>query len=162
MKKSILTLSMVVVFFLIPMLLQAQEVSIMLGSFDFVPYQDDNDYWRNADGFYSESGAVYRYFSAPLHLPEGVRIKRVVLFFHDSGASGVQLRVYRNNKYSGAQDEVIGTHTSSGTPGDSTLTANANWTYNLVQNTGYSYSLRIHFTGSGSAYKFFGARVFYE
>ena len=162
MKKSVLTLSMVAAFFLIPMLLQAQEESIMLGSMDFVPYQDDNDYWRNATEFYSETGAIYRYFSAPIHLPDGVRLKRVTLFFHDSGASGVQMRVYRNNKFSGNQDQVIGTTTSSGTPGDGSIVAYASWTYNLIQNTGYSYSLRIYFEGSGSAYKFYGARVVYE
>ena len=153
---------MVAVFFLIPMLLQAQEESIMIGAPDFTPHQNDHNVWLNSSYFYCQTGATDRWFYAPLHLPNGVRIKRVRFFFHDSGTGNVQMAVTRSNKYAGDWDYVVSDVTSSGTPGDSAQTANANWTYNLVQNTGYSYSVRVGFSEAGSAYQFMGARVFYE
>jgi hypothetical protein len=161
-KKSVLTLGMAVLLFLSPMLLQAQEKSLMISSADFVPHQNDNGIWRNAEYFYTQTGATHRYFYAPIDLPDGVRLKRVVLFFHDSGTGYVQLTVYRNNKYTGGQDYVVSSTSSSGTPGDSSLSAGANWAYNLISNNGYSYSLRIYFSEAGSAYKFIGARVVYQ
>jgi hypothetical protein len=145
------------------MLLQAQEQYLMIGAADFIPHQDQADYYLHAEGLYAQSADTVKYYYAPLHLPEGVRIKRVVLFFYDNSSGNLQLSVYRNNKYTGGQDYIIGLTYTSGTPGDSTLTAYANWAYNLISNGGYSYVLRIHFTtADGSALKFYGAKVIYE
>jgi hypothetical protein len=162
MKKSVLTLSMVTLFFLFPLVLQAQEQSLMLGPADFAPYLDDHDYVRRSYELYSTSGASNQYFYAPIHLPNGVRLKRVVLFFHDSGSGFLLLNVIRDNKYNFYSEDVIGFTLTSGTPGNSTLTAGANWAYNLINNNGYTYTLMIHFNESGSEYKFYGAKVIYQ
>jgi hypothetical protein len=164
MKKNLSVLSIVLVLFLSPLLLQSQEQYLMLGPSDMLPYMDDNDYSHSGVELYSENVATHRYFYAPIHLPDGVRLKRVILFYYDDHGGNIQLDVYRENLYTGATNTIC-TWSSAGTSTSRQIqTIGANWTYNLISNGGYTYFLKIYFTDStaGNATRFFAAKIVYQ
>jgi hypothetical protein len=165
MKRSLLVLGTVFLFLLISMQLQAQEKSLMLGPADLLPLEDDIDYWQNGEYIKINTSTVtYHYFYAPIHLPDGVRIKRIVVFYGDNDATeNVGFYLFRENMYNGAYGGIISDTTSSGAvTGRRTLTAYANWTNNLISNGGYTYSFTVYFSDLAPSLYFYGVKIIYE
>jgi hypothetical protein len=150
MKKSFLVSVLGFLFCFAPMVIQAQEMTLMLGPPDFVP-QTNEGYFMFRNQLFPYTGTVYRTFFAPVHLPNNVRIKRVVIYYKDEHAtSNIFVTLYRCNTYTLDSNILCDWNSSGTTSGWQQHTAYANWSFNEVQNGGYHYVFRINFNSDST------------
>jgi hypothetical protein len=150
--------------FFFPQVLQAQEQVLVLGPADFLPAREDTDYFQNGYQIFSETGATYRDFVAPIHLPEDSRILKTVVFYVDNHAGNVQVVLYRANLFTEAYN-IISQWVSSGiSTSRQTAKVYPNWAYNRIKNGGYTYYIGLTFLDStaGSNISVFGIKIFYN
>jgi hypothetical protein len=150
MKEIFLVSVLVCLFCLTPIGLQGQEMSLMLGPPDFIP-QANEDYFMFRDQLFPYTGTAYRTFFAPVHLPEDVRIKKVVIYYKDEHAtSNLFVTLYRCNNYTLSSSILCDWNSSGFATGWQQHTAYANWAFNKVKNGGYHYVIRINFNSDST------------
>lgn len=144
-------------------LLRAQTESIMLGPTDFFPMNNNMDHYQYGNYMQMSSGTSGTFF-APLHIPQGKRIKYLTLFYLDNTTSSISFELHRSNLYSGAINPIFYDQTSGSSSSRRILKMTPNWAFNLVNNTGYHYYLLLYFSSGtqGTNLQFYGAKVVYE
>ena len=147
-----------VLFFLLPMLVHAGV--LILGPADFQPYSDNNDYFMNSERLYSESGAIYRYFYAPVHLPDGAKITRVLISYYDNSASSIEVSMFRMNIWGGNSQQMF----SSSTTGEADYmrkdtVVGSTISYKWINGKKYIYSCRVYFSSGGSNLKLYAVKI---
>jgi len=136
--------------------------SIILNPSDFNQYQDDNDYAYDEDYLFCRAGSSGRLFYAPVHLPHDARITSVVAFYMDNDASGnVEVIMYKRNIYTRDYTEMC-YHMSSGASSGIQRYKMAPIMSNRIDNGGYVYNVRVHFTDPGENTRLYRIKILYK
>jgi hypothetical protein len=96
------------------------------------------------------SDATYRYYFAPVALPQGVRITSVVVFYEDEHVTtNFRVQMWRKNMYTALGQSMCQWTSSSSTPGVKNHKISP-ISYGIVNNGGYTYYLIVNFTASSN------------
>ena len=164
MKKLLLLSISMLLLFISPVILHAQEKYLVITSADLLPHDNTLEYTQNGTFLSYDSGPGNGYFYAPLHLPDGVKIKKLVFFFEDKDTNTyISGNIYRVNLYTGSVNYLIMNLSVTGaTPGRQVISAYTGSSYNIVNNQGYGYLFCVNFGMASTKTKFFGAKIFYQ
>jgi hypothetical protein len=138
------------------------------------------DYWVGATQFYPRNGVFWTYqtfyywshfagslrqWEAQVELPAGARITAIRAFWYDSGASSMDVRLWRQYyNFSTNTPNVVGVSPvlTSSTSNYHTTAANMNYTTRVREgNDRNIYTLVLNMPSS-SSYRFRGVRLFWE
>lgn len=135
--------------FVSPLILRAD--SIVLSPSDFHPSYESVDFTKYIEYMHLNSGSPGNLFSAAVHLPDGVRITSVVVFYDDGDATrDLEITFFKTNVYTNNFFELAEWATS-GTSGGFTNHKIAPISYELVDNNGYAYSISLLFDGGSTS-----------
>jgi hypothetical protein len=164
MKKTFFSIFMTVgLFIFIPGIAQAD--SYMITASDFIPGQPDDSGLDCYIGWhlYNHSGATYRHFFAPVHLPDGAQITSVVVYYEDDSTGYISVELERRNMYSLTVQEMADWDTTGDTAGlrNHKISPILYWTIN---NEGYVYFLYLYFSdgSAGSDLTIYGIKLNYN
>ena len=129
----------------------AQADSLMLAASDFIPAQPNDPGLDCYIGWhlYNYSGATYRHFFAPVHLPQGAQISSVVVYYKDNCSGSVNIQLERRNMYTLTVQEMAEWDTEGEVDGlrNYKITPVLYWTIN---NEGYCYWVYLYFNDSSA------------
>jgi hypothetical protein len=141
----------------------AQADSIMLTASDFVPAQPANTGLDCYIGWhlYNYSGATYRHFFAPVHLPQGAQVTSVVVYYEDDSTGYISVELERRNMYSLTVQEMADWDTTGDVSGlrNYKIQPILYWTIN---NEGYVYFVYLYFSDTGSDLTIYGIKINYN
>ncbi|MFQ6083218.1 MAG: hypothetical protein ACE5WD_07660 [Candidatus Aminicenantia bacterium] len=155
-KKLILIFAIVSLFSLFVEIIKAEEIMVPASAFN--PYSQDNLYQRNFLRIYSDWGSPEEAFFAPVYLPQGKRVHKVIIYYYDLGSENIAVRLYRTNMYTYSANMMVQV-TSKGDSGNG---SNSSYSIStpVINNSGYGYSLKIYFpVGGGSIYRIYGVKI---
>jgi len=124
-----------------------QADSLMLAASDFVPGQPNHPDLDCYTGWelYNYSGAGYRYFFAPVHLPQGAQVTSIVVYYQDNSSGYIDIFMERYNMYTLNCQQMGQLETSGEMSGfrNSKISPISYWTIN---NEGYVYWMKLWFS----------------
>ena len=143
----------------------AQADSLMLTASDFIPGQPGDSGVDCYIGWtlYNHVGATYRYFFAPVHLPQGAQVTSVVVYYEDDSTGYIEVDLTRRNMYSLTVQDMTDWATTGDTPGlrNTKISPVLYWTIN---NEGYVYFVYIYYSDAdaGSDLSIYGVKINYN
>ena len=142
--KKLSIIMFLALFFLIPIFALAD--AIVLGPSDFDPYRDETYFRHSTAHLYVPSGSPNSLFYAPVHLPDGVQITSVGLFYKDDSATGnIRITLYKKNIYTQASIPMAVWISYDDSPSILSHKISPIVGGGFVNNTGYFYHVRIYF-----------------
>jgi hypothetical protein len=161
MKRLILYFSFVL--FLVPIIARAD--SYVVAGCDLFPTEEGAEYFCGYKYLRVDSTSSITQFTAAIHLPDGAKLTSVVLYYSDNDPSGeVAFYLKKVNKYTDADVTLQsgGSLNSGGALASRKFSPIRNG--NTINNGGYSYNVRVYFTGStlGDSLKFHGFKINYK
>ena len=158
MRLKIAAAGLALIFLFTPVLLQGKQ--IVIGAADFIPSANEA-YYQDGAQFYKKNTASLFAFYAPVHLPQGAKVKSVTLYYLDNHSGGeVQFSLRR-------QDPSIHwswtmcyyfTQGYSNSVRSQTITTISD---NKIDNRKYSYYIQVYFSQPESLLRFFGVKIKY-
>ena len=125
----------------------AQADSLMLTGSDFIVGQPNNSGTNCYIGWevFNYTGADYRYFFAPVHLPTGAKVTSVVVYYEDDSTGYINIQMERRNMYSLVTQDMANWNTTGDMSGvqNHKISPIMYWTIN---NEGYTYWMSLWFS----------------
>jgi hypothetical protein len=160
-KKLALGFGLVSLFFLFPVLANAQTSQYTIPAYAFHAMDNDAEFSMSGGYLHVASTSTYKWFTAPVYLPEGAGITKMEVRAYSNGAESFTVSLWRRNMYSNTEQQMASV-TVTNTAGvwttftDSTI---SNWT---VSNGGYGYYVCIDWESAlGSNYRIEGVKLQY-
>jgi len=161
MKRLYLLLALTSLLMFLPPIIQAQTKSRFIPAYAFLP-RDGDPTWGFESGYMylKDTSIVGAAAAAPVRLPDGAIITKVVMRYWDNGDADLQMQLWRRNMYTDEEQQL----TVFGTDGSEAL-----WRLDeedniwgpRISNSGYSYYLFVNFTGKGLDYRLAGVKIIY-
>jgi hypothetical protein len=133
--------------------------TVTLPAAAFSPRDNDTDYFNNSAVLYTHSGSgdfiAPLFFEAPV-----VRIKRIVLYAYDGGASDVCVKLLRFPPTLGDGD-LMGQACSTGSAYGARSFTQTSLTYRVITG-GYGPALWLSLPGDQTDYVFYAVRIVYS
>jgi len=132
---------------------------LMIPAASFRPYS--GSYYRNDGSTVYSSSYSSQYFYAPVILPQGTRVQKIVFYFLDDGVYEITLSLFRRNCYVNDRQTMAEI---------STFGSASNWRVNtthtiytpIINMNGYSYFLELYFESYGTAYQVQAVKIIYK
>jgi hypothetical protein len=149
--KKFIILGISLSIFLLPILSYAD--SYILSPADFLPNNEQTDYYAGLDYLNVKTTSTNYFFWAPVHLPDGAKITSVVVFYTDESATyNVSVTLFKKNLYTGSFTMMAHWISSSDSPSYQNHKISPITGGNTVNNGGYAYVLRCYFTSADAGY----------
>ena len=156
-----LILGVFFLFFLLPLLVHADV--LILGPADFLPYADNCNYSMNGRYIYSALGASCRSFYAPIHLPDGAKISRVLISYYNNSTTYTEVDMHRMNIWSGSVQTMFSSYTYGGADQIRKKTVvGSTISYKWINGLKYIYYLKLYFNKSGSDLRLYAVKIEYS
>lgn len=163
MKKSYLFLVLISLLMLLPPIIQAQTKSLFIPAYAFLPRNDDPNWGFKSGYLYlKDTSPVFGAVAAPVHLPDGAIITKVVMrYWFNAPEGGIQGKLYRRNMYTDEEQFMVSTLGVTGMAPSWRTDEETNIWGPRISNSGYSYYLFIRFTGKGEEIRLAGIKIIY-
>lgn len=162
-KKTLRGLGLLSLLLILPMFLSADF--LVLGPADFTARVNDpaqSGFVITKDNIKPGAGDPERYYYAALHLPEGVRVREMTLYYYDNAAGSITVRFFKHRLYD--QVDVLSMqHTTTGSASFDRIdtipgTAIA---AKLIQNQSNRFLIQIYFSTGDINLKFNALKIKY-
>ena len=162
-RKPLMGLGLLSIFLIFPLFLSAEF--LILGPSDFICEVNDPavaDYYCDQNYIRPSIGDIYRYYYAHLHLPEGVRIREVTLYYLDDSTGYIELKLLKHRMYDHVNVSSF-SHITSGAanfartdviPGSSISTK-------LIKNQSNRYVMYLYFSSGDVNLRVYGVKIKY-
>jgi hypothetical protein len=132
---------------------------VSIGSYEFRPSNPNLTYGIAGGRLYTDTGGT---FIAPAHLPHGATITQIVLYFVDTGTSGINVYLgsYPLNTPN-PSTEIASITTKDATPGSRFLVVNTFPNGSIIDNQSNFYFVSVGLPAS-SSYMLGGVRIDYS
>jgi len=166
-KKFCFILAFISLLMLVPPLIQAQSKSLYIPAYAFMSREDDPDRpWEFKSGYlYPKDTGYGCVVVAPVHLPDGANITKVVMRYWfpeppDGVSRGINGEMFRRNMYTDEQEYIAHLY---GTPGGASWQTIEDTRIHrpIINNSGYSYYLHISISGQGDVIRLAGVKILY-
>jgi len=160
-KKTTLIVIMVFLLFFLPLASQAQEKSLFISGFAFYPMDSETIWESNSGVIWIEPTSPKGKLRAPVFLPEGAIIKKVILRYKTQGDDiTFSMTLYRRNMYTDVE-QVMASMIAPLAVNYVNL-ATYSIAYRTVNNSGYCYYVVIDIPPSARAARIAGVKILYE
>jgi hypothetical protein len=156
-------LGIVAIFLLFPLLAQAQVEELVIPASAFQPMRGGGQQTWNLIGgkLRMDPASTYGWMCAPVHLPDGAKITKIIARVYDNGAENFIVYMYRINIYANSEQQMARMDTSGASSSWVTLTQQP-VSYWQVDTGGYGYTLYISWGSAlGTDYQIEGVKILY-
>ena len=152
----------ILVFLLVvfPFISNAQTKSLQISAYAFYPMSSDTEWWANVGEIHIEPTSPEGKFRAPVFLPEGAIIKKILLRYHHDAVAGFTLTLYRRNMYTDVEQEMTNIITTQA--GSYIWLSTYSIAHKVINNSGYCYYLVADFPPATYRARLAGVKIIYN
>jgi len=145
----------------IPFVSYAQTESLYLSAYAFYPMSSDTEWFANVGYIRIEMTSPEGKLRAPVLLPDGAIIKKILLRYRQDDDTIFALTLYRRNMYTDVE-QVMASMIAPQMSGNFGYLSTYGIAYRTVNNSGYCYYVVIDIPSGARAARIAGVKILYE